>query len=143
MPFDLEAVWSAAIVLLITNAIDPSLLRGADHLTDQIYQTLGEMASRGNLVADARRSELQQLEFTLSKLAQRTSNQEPTQTTPYDDATMDHEVSRSQHSGDSMIDSDEFQRWTSDGISGEQLEALANSLDFQGVDWFNLDQAWE
>ncbi|PIG80462.1 Zn(II)2Cys6 transcription factor [Aspergillus arachidicola] len=69
LPFDLEATYTAAVVLVIAPAADASLLDDWTPWFHTSVTVLDEMISRGNLIAGFRKSELQQLAGMLSHLA--------------------------------------------------------------------------
>lgn len=60
LPFDLESVFSSALVLVITSALYPKLLPENDWL-NTCYNILDYMKERGNAIADLRRSEVERL----------------------------------------------------------------------------------
>ena len=68
MPFDLDAGFTASIVLLIAAAVDDSIIQGHVPWLEQTYAVLVEMSTRGNLIAKMVMSELEQLEALLNKL---------------------------------------------------------------------------
>ncbi|UCK59393.1 hypothetical protein AFCA_002209 [Aspergillus flavus] len=69
LPFDLEATYTAAVVLVTAPAADASLLDDWTPWFHTSVTVLDEMISRGNLIAGFRKSELQQLAGMLSHLA--------------------------------------------------------------------------
>ncbi|KAB8271072.1 hypothetical protein BDV30DRAFT_214148 [Aspergillus minisclerotigenes] len=69
LPFDLEATYTAAVVLVTAPAADASLLDDWTSWFHTSVTVLDEMISRGNLIAGFRKSELQQLAGMLSHLA--------------------------------------------------------------------------
>lgn len=143
MPFDLESTWSAALVLLIAPVIDPSLFKNNEGSLQIAFDVLNEMASVGNSVAAYRKEELAQLRDTLNMLESMGSSQPmTTKISPHDgnDAfalqpfeevgpgslgSMQSEVEyMSTHSFD-----------MEDVLSSEQLEAVANAMNLNGLDW--------
>ena len=107
------------------------------------------MVSRGNLIAGLRKAELQQLEDTLTRLHTKatTAAAGPVTTTTRDvvpqqqrevgevsawveTAQMDMEASLSQTHSEPLRDWD-----SEEGLSGAQLIAVADSLDFTNLDW--------
>ncbi|KAL9110783.1 MAG: hypothetical protein Q9227_004775 [Pyrenula ochraceoflavens] len=143
LPFDLEALFASAMILVMSTAIDPSLLEDHDPWSDSMYALLDEMATRGNAVADIRKQELQQLKNTLSHLpspdasAQRENNW--TAFTPPVSKTSNpaHEVTGAQ-SGilNAAMEGNLFDEsvWQNE-LSAEQLMLLADNLDLDGMDW--------
>ncbi|KAE8376622.1 hypothetical protein BDV26DRAFT_293960 [Aspergillus bertholletiae] len=69
LPFDLEATYTAAVVLAAAPAADTSLLDDWIPWFHTSVTVLDEMISCGNLIAGFRKSELQQLAGMLSQLA--------------------------------------------------------------------------
>ena len=143
VPFDLESTWSAALVLLIAPIVDPSLFRDNDGSLQTAFDVLNEMAAVGNSVAACRKGELEQLRETLKALESiGPSPQVPTQLSPDDSneafalqpfdpnqpvtiGSMQSEVEyKSTHSFD-----------MEDVLNSEQLEAVANAMDLNGLDW--------
>ncbi|KAH6612413.1 Zn(II)2Cys6 transcription factor [Boeremia exigua] len=143
VPFDLESTWSAALVLLIAPVVDPSLFKDNEGSLQTALDVLNEMASTGNSIASFRKDELSQLRDTLKSLELMEPNPRyPTQLSPndsndafplqpYEDiqpgtlASMQSEVEyMSTHS----FDMEEV-------LSSEQLEAVANAMNLNGLDW--------
>ena len=100
------------------------------------HAVLDEMGSRGNLIAAFRKAELEQLDMTLRMLE---SSHNPGSAP---DSTMSGEqmgswdvmTQGSGHSHDFMP----LQGWTfEDALSGQQLEAVADSLNLNGLDWLS------
>jgi proline utilization trans-activator len=130
IPFDLEAVWSSAVVLLVIGIIDPSLLKDKDPFLQPAYTILDEMTASGNLVAEFRRNELQQLDHNLARFALATSHP----SFPDNHGIGISQDERAEFDIATQISS--VESWVpEDGLSGEQLEALADSLNFNNLDW--------
>lgn len=145
IPFDLDSTWSCAVVLLVTKMVDPSLLHKDSDWLPKIRIILEEMVSRGNLVAELRKTELQQLEETLTRL-----HSPPPSTLPpphphesvvqnFDEPTMAAETPRDVVSSHSQLQQFEpLQDWNSDeGFTGDGLIAFADSLDMTTPDWLS------
>jgi hypothetical protein len=126
-------------VLLVIGVIDPSLLKDKTPFLQTAYTLLDEIAASGNLVAEFRRNELRQLDNNLASFASATT---------YPPISDNHGMGRSQDdrgdceiatqisSVESMTESDMMWQWNpEDGLSGEQLESLADSLNFNNLDW--------
>ncbi|WPH03595.1 Hypothetical protein R9X50_00647700 [Acrodontium crateriforme] len=144
IPFDLESAWSSALVLLITRVVDPTLLQQQGPWMHTAYSVMDEMASRGNLIAGFRRNELMQLEATLAKLPNVTpSSNEPTSptnsTTHHSSNTVQRRESQfSVLPPHEQMPNEPFPDWEVDELSGEQLTAIADSLDLADLDWANM-----
>jgi hypothetical protein len=122
----------------VIRVIDPSLLRDQNSFLPTTYTVLDEIAASGNLIAEFRRKELQQLEVNLDKLALGLL---------YPGSIENNVLGRSQNEGGhgdittpigsaGSLSEGELLHWNSeDGLSGEQLEALADSLNFNSLDW--------
>ena len=145
IPFDLESTWSCAVVFLVANMVDPSLLRKNESWLQKTHSILDEMVSRGNLVAGLRKAELQQLDETLTRL--HTTSLSTTLVGTHDavlqrfegDAAGAESVQDvgSSHSH-SQMQFEPLQDWNSEeGLSGDQLIAVADSLDFSHLDWLS------
>ncbi|RMZ77412.1 hypothetical protein DV738_g4369, partial [Chaetothyriales sp. CBS 135597] len=68
LPFDLESVFISTIILIMSTAIDPSLLEGHEAWSKVAYSIFDEMASRGNAIAQLRERELKKLASVLQHL---------------------------------------------------------------------------
>ena len=132
--------------------VDPSLLRKNEAWLQTTYSVLDEMVSRGNLIADLRKSELQQLEDTLTRL--HTTPASSNGAAPADSATRGggggfegvatigddciRDAGSSSHSNNMQFGP--LQDWNSEeGLSGDQLIAVADSLDFTNLDWLSAN----
>ena len=153
IPFDLESTWSCAVVFLVTNMVDPSLLRKNESWLQKTHSILDEMVSRGNLVAGLRKAELQQLDETLTRLHTTTSSTALVATTTHDAAVLQQQQRFEGDGGPptggaesvqdvgschSQMRFEPLQDWNSEeGLSGDQLIAVADSLDFSHLDWLS------
>lgn len=143
VPFDLESTWSAALVLLIAPVVDPSLFRDNDGSLQTAFDVLNEMAAVGNSVAACRKGELEQLRETLKALESISpSSQVPTQPSPnggneaFALQPFDQNQSGiigSMHSEVEYISAHSFDM--EEVLSSEQLEAVANAMNLNGLDW--------
>lgn len=152
LPFDLEAVFSSAIVLSLANAVDTSLLRDKGPWLQTSFEVLDEMISRGNLIAGFHKSELQQLDEKL-KMLPATPRSQPSARPSTSEGPFVHRPNSvgvpyeqtDPGSGLAMGYDYLLNEWNSDdGLSGEQLMALADSLDFGAIgqlDWLDSDMA--
>lgn len=124
-------------MLLITPVIDPSLSKDHESSLRIVYQVLDEMAAAGNAIAASRRAELEQISKSLMGLAD-TSHQE---------SCSDSAISRGEgallQNSTIQAGSTQFETEVSsfpdyrfdDALSGQQLEAVADSLNLIGPDW--------
>ncbi|KAL9599047.1 MAG: hypothetical protein Q9219_004081 [cf. Caloplaca sp. 3 TL-2023] len=139
VPFDLEFPWSCAVVLLLTRVVEPSLIRKDATWLHKTHLILDEMISRGNLIASSPKDELQQLDDTLTKL--HTSSATPHIAPDFGEHNFDRGLVAGQgvadmNSGHPQIQIEPLQDWNSEeGLSGDQLNAVADSLDFTTPDW--------
>ena len=136
--------------------VDPSLLRKHESWLQKTHSILDEMVSRGNLVAGLRKAELQQLDETLTRLHTTTSTALVT-TSTHDAAVLQQQQQQQSFEGDqapktgggaervqdigsspSQMQFEPLQDWNSEeGLSGDQLIAVADSLDFSHLDWLS------
>jgi hypothetical protein len=156
VPFDLESTWSAAVVLLVAHAVDPSLLRNVEELRNIAYAILSEMVARGNRVASFYKEELELLEHHLRELASSgalgTAGVHDAGAGPSSNSNSE---STTTGTGGGIYDSTGFstaggrnaplQEWYFDDnmIDGEQLMRAANSLDLDAFQWYADDGAFE
>ena len=121
--------------------VDPSLLRRNESWLQQTHLILDEMVSRGNLIAGLRKAELQQLDETLTRLHTASTSLITPQNSviqSFEGDPMGGEGVRGIGSGPSQRQFEPLQDWNSEeGLSGDQLIAVADSLDFTNLDWFS------
>ncbi|KAI9933007.1 hypothetical protein MW887_009261 [Aspergillus wentii] len=115
LPFDLDSTFVSAVILLVAPVIDPNLL---DDWTPWLYKTymlLDEMISRGNLIAEFGRSELEQLNEMLIQLSPDLEKRAMalSMSTP-------------------ICNSNTF---APEGLSTAEILAVAESIDTGDVDW--------
>ena len=99
------------------------------------------MVSRGNLIAGLRKAELQQLDETLTRLHTTSTSL----VTAHDSVMQSFEGDpgggesvREVGSSHSHMQFEPLQDWNSEeGLSGDQLIAVADSLDFANLDWLS------
>ncbi|KAM0716638.1 hypothetical protein Q7P37_008083 [Cladosporium fusiforme] len=129
--FDLESTWSATVLMMVANAVDPSLLAGYSDSQQITYSVLDEMFSRGNLVAGLYRDDLNLLAQYLENLNSNATNR----TT----AAGSSEQGDHHRTFDFVTDSlsgEDLQLWDFDSaLTGEQLIEVADSLNLDGLDW--------
>ena len=121
--------------------VDPSLLRRNESWLQQTHLILDEMVSRGNLIAGLRKAELQQLDETLTRLHTTSTSLITPQNSVmqgFEGDPMGGEGVREMGAGPSQMQFEPLQDWNSEeGLSGDQLIAVADSLDFTNLDWFS------
>lgn len=133
LPFDLEAVFIAAMVLVMARTIDVQLLEDHTLWTHMAYSILDDMAARGNLIASVRKRELRHLTEVLSHAetpAPSLNHQN------FDES--EFEGNRSQHPMDfetNMIHQPFDDPFWQDEMTADQLREIADSLDLDGLDW--------
>ncbi|KIV87188.1 hypothetical protein, variant 1 [Exophiala sideris] len=157
LPFDLDAAFTSSIALLMAGQVDASLIRDRSQWSQRSSAILGEMISRGNLVAKLIQLELQQLEGILGRLSTRGVNQSGTASDASDMPRMraqndcqarqlDHRQPSPARPPPYMASSqpvpedfsiDEF-NWH-DGFTAEQLTNFADSMDIGALDWFPVE----
>ena len=99
------------------------------------------MVSRGNLIAGLRKAELEQLDETLTRLHNSSTSlvtaHNPVQQSFERDPTEGESV-RDVGSSQTHMQSEPLHDWNSEeGLSGDQLIAVADSLDFTNLDWLS------
>lgn len=125
-------------MILVANAVDPSLLRNSDEARQIAYAILAEMVARGNRVAAFYKEELELLEHHLRELASGAQN-----TMNYDVGTGPASNTNSDGTGgfDSVFSTSAqstMQEWYFDDgmLDGEQLMRAADSLDLDAFQWY-------
>ncbi|RMX85600.1 hypothetical protein D0869_03702 [Hortaea werneckii] len=147
IPFDLESAFSSAIVLMITATVDPSLIRKETDWLPVAYGVLEEMEGRGNLVAGLRKSELEHLDKNLKSLpsapmGSAVANEPENQTNLLNGPFENPNMADTLVGGDGPSDIDTLCDWNSEeALNGEQLMAVADSLDFSDLDWLSAGLA--
>jgi len=157
LPFDLDATFTSSIALLMAGQVDSSLIKDRPQWSQRSSAILGEMISRGNLVARLIQLELQQLEEMLGRMSTSGVNQSGTVSVASDTHRMraqnDRQVRQLDHqqrsppgpppymaSSQSMPEDffiDEL-NWH-DGFTAEQLTNFADSMDIGVLDWFSVE----
>ena len=118
--------------------VDPSLLRKNESWLQNTNSILDEMVSRGNVIAGLRKAELQQLDETLTRL--HTSSVPAPAPIPqsFEGGPTGGEGVRDIGSSHSQMQFEPLHDWNSEeGLSGDQLIAVADSLDFTNLDWLS------
>lgn len=143
VPFDLESTWSAALVLLIAPAIDPSLRKNHEVSLRTALDVLNEMSSVGNSIAASRQREIMQLKDTLAALqsmnARENTSAEPSAYNQTNTLVFPY-LKEQQSDGLGFIQSEvEYASVHSfdmeEVLSSEQLEAVANAMNLDSLDW--------
>ena len=134
LPFDLEATYTAAVVLVTAPAADASLLDDWTPWFHSSVTVLDEMISRGNLIAGFRKSELQQLAGMLSHLAPDGVIDNPDLARK--GAQLDRIISRlpSPSTPDRVFGISDIPN-LHPGLTTAEIMAVAESIDTGDVDW--------
>jgi hypothetical protein len=143
IPFDREAAFASAVVLAIADVVDPSLVRDCGSRLQVVQSIFDEMSSRGNRIAKMQKQELEHLKSSIDAYKiicernaagqQTTPNSVGMPTMPVPDDPMFHneQLQPGIDSMDTLLS-----EWNSeDGLNGEALLAIANSLDFEQLNW--------
>ena len=121
--------------------MDPSLLRKNESWLQKTHSILDEMVSRGNLIAGLRKAELQQLDETLTRLHTTSTASVSTHdavSRRFEGDAVGAEGAQDVGSSQSQMRFEPLQDWNSEeGLSGDQLIAVADSLDFAHLDWLS------
>lgn len=130
-------------MLLIAPVVDPSLFKDSDRSLQTAFDVLNEMASVGNSIAASRQEELARLRDTLKTLeSMGPSHSATTQLSPHDSnnafplqafeemqpGTLGSMQSDVEYMSTHSFDMEEV-------LSSEQLEAVANAMNLNGLDW--------
>ena len=138
LPFDLDAIYTSAIVLLILGHLDPPLFDDSTQSMKIAHELLGQIGSRGNCIARALDSELQQLEEVTARMP------------PAADMQFAHQAIVPRHPGEMTQDSRDAtsitrsgqSAWSEDyalwqnSLSTEQMNDIANAVDLDGMNWW-------
>ncbi|OGM44511.1 Zn(II)2Cys6 transcription factor [Aspergillus bombycis] len=133
LPFDLEATYTAAVVLVAAPAADASLLDDWTPWFHTSVTVLDEMISRGNLIAGFRKSELQQLAGMLSQL---TADGDLQSVELARKGQLDRIISRlpSPSTPDRVFGISDIPN-LHPGLTTAEIMAVAESIDTGDVDW--------
>ncbi|RMD41182.1 hypothetical protein DV735_g3961, partial [Chaetothyriales sp. CBS 134920] len=137
LPFDLESVFISTIILIMSTAIDPSLLEGHEAWSKVAYSIFDEMASRGNAIAQLRKTELKKLSSVLDHLPPpKTTDAIQTESGQYAGNVVGAVDTQASAISTSNLSYQPFDNglWPSDP-TGEQLMIIADSLNLDGLDW--------
>ncbi|RDW76925.1 hypothetical protein BP6252_04978 [Coleophoma cylindrospora] len=158
LPFDLEGAFVAALIIILAPAVDPLLSENPQQSLRVAYNALDEMAFRGNIIAATRKSELHLLEDLLSRIP--FSAVAPSGTE--NDASKSHAQGKAQaehnqiEGGFNSLDMNGLvhnvvpvptdpeilaSEYWSHELGSEQLLALADSLELDGIDWMTMSDS--
>ena len=127
MPFDLESTWSAAVLTVVANVVDPSMFDGCHGSLQIAYSLLGEMHVRGNHVAGLYRDELTLLQRFLSRL-----ERDSTRPASFPDPAA---ASLDDSTGFTSTDADVNDWWSDNIMNADQLNAVADSISLDDLEW--------
>lgn len=145
VPFDREATFSSSVVLSVAATVDPSLVKDLDTRFMTASNILNEMVTCGNRVADFQRRELDQLDFSLRRLQEMPSPVTSDHQVRHEN--IDNAASYIMTGADDQINGRDqtmpnvdigslLDEWNSeDSLNGEQLLAVAESLEYGQFDW--------
>ncbi|KAL4863875.1 hypothetical protein BDV12DRAFT_206112 [Aspergillus spectabilis] len=127
LPFDLESTFVSSVVLLMAPAIDSALLESRKPWLQKSYMILDDMVSRGNLIAQFRKSELEQMSDLLYQLA-------PDRLLESDDPLRKGRQIGMSSPPPPVYRVPELPTLT-DGLTTAEIMAVAESIDTGDVDW--------
>ncbi|KAL4913252.1 hypothetical protein BDW62DRAFT_205681 [Aspergillus aurantiobrunneus] len=125
LPFDLESTFVSSVVLLLAPTLDSALLESRRPWLKKSYLILDDMISRGNLIAQFRKSELEQMSALLYQLA-------PDRRQP-EDPRKGHEIELSSPLPPAYRVPE--LPTLNDGLTTAEIMAVAESIDTGDVDW--------
>lgn len=143
IPFDRDATFSSAVVLSLAGTVDPTLIRSQTSWMSTVDAVMGELAWKGSLVADFHRHEIGQLNANLEKLgamnAAQANGQGPRNIAGPRPGYPVPDHHHNYHNYE-PIDNRFLGEWNSeDGLSGDQLLAMADCLNMEQFEWFAED----
>lgn len=112
---------------MVANVVDPSMSDGCHNALQIAYSLLGEMLVRGNHVAGLYRDELTLLQRFLGKLE--TDSTHPASFTDPAAASLHDPMNLTTTNGDAN------DWWSDDIMNADQLNAVADSLSLDGLEW--------
>ncbi|KAL4764818.1 Zn(II)2Cys6 transcription factor [Aspergillus foveolatus] len=124
LPFDLESTFVSSVVLLMAQAIDHSLLESRRPWLDKSYLILDDMISRGNLIAQYRKTELEQLSALMYQLA---PDRQPNDTSKEKGLELSSPLPPAYRIPELP--------GLNDGLTTAEIMAVAESIDTGDVDW--------
>ncbi|KAI9695084.1 MAG: hypothetical protein M1820_008946 [Bogoriella megaspora] len=154
VPFDREATFSSSVVLSVAAAVDPSLVKDRGPRFITACNILDEMVTCGNRIADLQRRELDQLDSSLRRLQEmpntvnlnrQIQNETPESSASYSALPADGQFHRRDQSMPDVDLGNLLGEWNpEDGLNGEQLLAVVESLDYGQLNWPGMGdfEAW-
>ncbi|KAL3439673.1 hypothetical protein BDV09DRAFT_157912 [Aspergillus tetrazonus] len=124
LPFDLESTFVSSVVLLMAQAIDHSLLESRRPWLDKSYLILDDMIYRGNLIAQYRKTELEQLSALMYQLA---PDRQPDDTSKERGLELSSPLPPAYRIPELP--------GLNDGLTTAEIMAVAESIDTGDVDW--------
>ncbi|EAA57671.1 hypothetical protein AN6030.2 [Aspergillus nidulans FGSC A4] len=124
LPFDLESTFVSSVVLLMAQAIDHNLLESRRPWLDKSYLILDDMISRGNLIAQYRKTELERLSALMYQFA---TDRQP------DDMSKEKGLEMSSPLPPAYRIPE--LPGLNDGLTTAEIMAVAESIDTGDVDW--------
>ncbi|KAF7189564.1 putative transcriptional regulatory protein C3C7.04 [Pseudocercospora fuligena] len=134
LPFDLDAIYTSAIILLILGHLDPPVLDNSTQSMKIAHELLDQIGSRGNCIARALDSELQQLEEVVARMPPAIDIQFATEADGTRASIEMTQESHATYSGQSAW-SEDYALWQN-SISAEQMNDIANAVDLDGMNWW-------
>lgn len=130
LPFDLEALWSSAVVLLVAEAVDLGSHSQWEQYRLQVGTVFDQMTLSGNRVAIFRQTDILLIESAVLRLTNDPHAAEARSAQslgdPGDPMLLDNAASLDEDLAFPPLD---------DQFSGEQLFAMAETLDAASLDW--------
>lgn len=146
LPFDREAAYSSALVLVVAHVVDHTLIPDRQSRLDIAFGILDEIVLRGNILAEKHKRELDQIISTIDVLnsaaiVDNTTGQYNQGMCQMGEAHQLTASSLAQQDMQGMANMNDFDailgEWNSeDELSGERLLVLAESLDLDQMQWF-------
>ncbi|KAL5003290.1 hypothetical protein BDV10DRAFT_154615 [Aspergillus recurvatus] len=124
LPFDLESTFVSSVVLLMAPAIDCALLESRRPWLHKSYLILDDMISRGNLIAQYRKTELEQMSALMYQLA---PDRQPEDTSKGKELEFSSPLPPAYRVPELP--------GLNDGLTTAEIMAVAESIDTGDVDW--------
>ncbi|KAL5051764.1 hypothetical protein BDW71DRAFT_194007 [Aspergillus fruticulosus] len=124
LPFDLESTFVSSVVLLMAPAIDCTLLESRRPWLHKSYLILDDMISRGNLIAQYRKTELEQMSALMYQLA---PDRQPEDTSKGKKLELSSPLPPAYRVPELP--------GLNDGLTTAEIMAVAESIDTGDVDW--------
>lgn len=137
LPFDSEAVYAATMALSLAPHVNREFLATQPPWLEMAYSILDELMIQGHVQAAARKTELQQLQQMLGRLRTREVNS--LEHRDAGDGVQHQDLSIPDLDGTEGIDMYNFdfvdQAICRTAFTADQLMAVADGLDLDGIDW--------